>query len=61
MATDSVRLARQAPYVGGLFWYSGRDRGTKTADIENFFGLRRYDRSPKPAFDALRRAISTNS
>jgi polysaccharide biosynthesis protein PslG len=58
MATDSVRLARGAPYVGGLFWYSGRDRGTRPVDIENFFGLRRFDGTPKPAFDALRRAAS---
>jgi len=58
MATDSVRLARAAPHVAALFWYSYKDLGTNAGDRENYFGLRRFDGSPKPAYDALKAAIA---
>jgi hypothetical protein len=58
MATESVRLAQQSPLVGALFWYTQTDAGTDAADRENFFGLRRSDGSPKPAYQALQKAIA---
>jgi polysaccharide biosynthesis protein PslG len=59
MATDSVGLAKSSSTIVALFWYSYRDLGTGTSTIENFFGLRRYDGSPKPAYAALKQAIAT--
>jgi hypothetical protein len=58
MATPSVQLALSSPVIGALFWYSYRDLGTDVADRENFFGLRHFDGTPKPAYAALRQAIA---
>jgi hypothetical protein len=58
MATQSVQLARTSPVIGALFWYSHRDLSTDASDRENFFGLRRFDGTPKPAYAALRQAIA---
>jgi len=33
-----------------MIGYMLRDRGTNTADRENFFGLTRFDGSPKAAY-----------
>jgi hypothetical protein len=35
-------------------WYAGRDQGTSTDTRENFYGLLRYDFSPKPAYTELK-------
>jgi hypothetical protein len=59
MATDSVGLAKQSSTIVALFWYTYRDRGTTQSNVENFFGLRRYDGSPKLAYAALKQAIAT--
>jgi hypothetical protein len=59
MATDSVGLAKQSSTIVALFWYTFRDRGTTQSNVENFFGLRRYDGSPKLAYAALKQAIAT--
>ena len=58
MATDSVRLAKTSSMLGALFWYTQTDTGTDTSDRENFFGLRRFDGSAKPAYGALQKAIA---
>jgi len=58
MATDSVALAKSSSIIGALFWYTYGDLGTSTTDRENFFGLRRFDGSLKPAYDALKTAIA---
>jgi polysaccharide biosynthesis protein PslG len=57
LATDSVRAALDTPGVSALFWYSYRDLGTDTSTNENFFGLRRFDGTMKPAFSAMQSAI----
>lgn len=57
MANDSVRLARSSSYIGAFYWYSYKDLGTDKSDSENFFGLRRFDGSAKPAWQSLRSAI----
>ena len=62
MANDAVRLARSSSYIGALYWYSYQDLGTAKSTIENFFGLRRFDGSAKPAWQSLHNAIiATNS
>ena len=61
LATDAVAAARRAPGVAALFWYSDRDEGTSRVTAENFFGLRRYDGTAKPAFAALKAAIAAAS
>jgi hypothetical protein len=58
MANDSVMLAASSTFIGGLFWYSYRDLGTDPTSTENFFGLRRFDGSGKPAWTALHNAIA---
>ena len=44
-------------WVGPLFFYSGRDRGTDLSDREQNFGFVKYDFSDKPARTALTSAI----
>ena len=53
-----MTMARSSPIIGALFWYSYRDQGTSTTDTENFYGLRRFDGTPKPAYTALQQAIA---
>ena len=43
-------------WAGPLFSYEGRDYGTTKDSRENFFGLLRYDFSPKPAYAAYKAA-----
>src|SRR2546421_7283932 len=58
MASESVELAKSSPAIGALFWYTPTDGGTDTSSRENFFGLRRFDGTPKPAYSALQEAIA---
>lgn len=58
LATDSVQAALNTSGVEALFWYTDKDSGTDPSTSEHFFGLRRADGTPKPAFYALQSAIS---
>jgi hypothetical protein len=58
LATDSVDAAAGSPWLGALFWYSRQDLGLAPTTVQNFFGMRRYDGSAKPALAALRSAIA---
>jgi hypothetical protein len=58
MATQSVQLAKASPLMAALFWYTQNDSGTDASNRENFFGLRRFDGSPKPAYGSLHDAIA---
>jgi hypothetical protein len=58
IATESARAVKDDPRLAALFWYSYQDLGTDAANRENFFGLRRADRSTKPAWDAWKAAIA---
>jgi hypothetical protein len=60
MATDSVRLAKSTPIIGALFWYTDRDVSSSPSYAGYFYGLRRFDGTPKPAYDAFRQAIAGN-
>ncbi len=51
-------VAANYPYVTNVFWYNDRDRGTSTAQIDNY-GLLRHDLTPKPAYHALRQRLAT--
>ncbi len=57
IAADLIPTAATTPLVDAVFWYSDRDLGTDTSTSENFFGLRRADGTPKPAYEALRSAL----
>jgi len=57
LTSDVVAVAAHDPNISSLYWYSYRDIGTSTVTAENFYGLRRYDGSPKPAWSALAAAI----
>ncbi|WP_370149465.1 cellulase family glycosylhydrolase [Streptacidiphilus sp. EB129] len=60
IATDTVTATAANSHVTALFWFADRDSGTpaQKASRSLFFGLRRLDGSPKPAFNALREAIA---
>jgi polysaccharide biosynthesis protein PslG len=47
-------LARQLPFIKGIWWYDFQDDGSDSANPEYNFGLVRQDFSEKPAYDALR-------
>ena len=42
-----------------MVWYRDRDLSEDDSTNLNSYGLRRPDRTAKPAFDALRRAVET--
>lgn len=45
---------KHSDWMGPFFWYSLQDSSDKRDTPENFFGLLRYDGSPKPSFTALK-------
>jgi hypothetical protein len=59
MVTTAVSAAKAADWLDAVFVYDARDIGTSTTTNENFFGLRRYDGTPKPAWTALQAALAT--
>lgn len=50
MVKESITMYRGYDWVGPMFWYQYKDKGTSTASNENFFGLLRHDGSKKPAY-----------
>lgn len=60
MLTESAQKYLSYPWLGGYFWYSYQDLGTNSSSNENFFGLLRYNGSPKPAYFAYRKVIASN-
>ncbi|MDH6116445.1 hypothetical protein ABH930_000844 [Kitasatospora sp. GAS204A] len=59
IASDTIRAAAANPHVAAVFWFSDQDTG-QASDKQHrseFYGLRRYDGSPKPALGALKDAI----
>ena len=57
LATDSVAMASKSTNIDALFWYSYQDLGTNAGNTENFYGVRRFNGTPKPAYAALQQAI----
>jgi hypothetical protein len=58
IVTDVMAVYKTLDWVGPIFWYTYIDSGFEPTSNENFFGLVRFDKSRKPAFDALRNIIS---
>ena len=58
MAQQAVNDARSYPWLGAFFWYSAQDAGTLPLTNQNFFGLRRYNGTAKPARAALQAAMA---
>lgn len=52
MVTQAYKLFASYKWAGPLFFYQGRDLGASANTDQNFFGLTRYNFSPKPAFTA---------
>jgi hypothetical protein len=59
MATDAVKASAITPSLGALFWYDDQDVGTDQSKSDDFFGLRRFDGTRKPAWQALAAAIAS--
>lgn len=60
MASDAISLAQASNYIGALYWYSYKDLGINKSNRENFFGLRRFDGSAKPAWQGFVQAINAS-
>ncbi|GAA4852796.1 hypothetical protein GCM10023235_32460 [Kitasatospora terrestris] len=60
IAADTVPAAAANKHVGAVFWFAHQDTGTAKDKQRRsmFYGLRRYDGTAKPAFNALRDAIA---
>lgn len=56
MLAEATTYYKMTPWLGNFFWYSYQDLGTSTSTNENFFGLLRYDGSPKPAYTVFQAA-----
>jgi putative cell wall-binding protein len=61
MASQVLGAMAQRSWTGPLFWYSARDRGTNLTDIEDNFGLIRFDGTPKKALAAFTAAAASAS
>ena len=48
IATQALENSTKLPWLGGLFWYTYKDKGVKTDSPENFYGLVDYNDQPKP-------------
>jgi len=59
MASDSVTLAGSSTFIGALFWYSYTDLGTDATNTEDWYGLRNFNGTQKPAWSSFQHAIRT--
>ena len=55
---DAITTVQTYSWAGPLFIYSYKDNGAAPTTIENFFGLLRYDGSPKPAYTVFKSLIA---
>ena len=51
--TAGYRLFNTYSWAGPLCWFDYEDKGTNAKDQEDWFGLRRANGTPKPAYTAL--------
>ena len=54
---DAVTLAPTYAWAGPLFIYSYQDLGTSRSTNENFFGVLRFDGSPKASYEMLQSLV----
>jgi len=59
--TDALALYKSYSWAGPFFVYSLQDAGTSQSTNENFFGLRRYDGTLKPAYGIYQQAAQSIS
>jgi hypothetical protein len=50
---DAFNQAAEWPWMGPIFWYSHRDKGTNPDDREDHFGLWEVDFTTKRAYDVF--------
>jgi hypothetical protein len=53
-------VAQNFPYVTNVFWYEERNSASGNVQLDNY-GLLNRDLSPKPAYDALKAFLMTNT
>jgi exo-beta-1,3-glucanase (GH17 family) len=58
LLTQAFALLSSRPWAGPAFVYSYRDSGTDKQNVEQNFGVVRYDYSVKPAYRAFRAAAA---
>jgi len=57
IVVDAIHAARQLPWIGRVFVFNERDSAPDPSDAEVNFGLRRFDDTPKLAWDAFAAAL----
>ncbi|MDX2705409.1 cellulase family glycosylhydrolase [Streptomyces sp. PA03-6a] len=60
IATDTIPAVVANPYVEAMFWYTDQDqaRPEEKKSRSLYYGMRSYDGTKKPAFEALKAAIA---
>jgi hypothetical protein len=58
MLTKAYQLFAGYTWAGPMFIFQGRDQGTDPSNRENFYGLLKYDFTPKPAYAAYQEAVA---
>ena len=58
LVTNAVATAKAIANVKAFVWYNAQDWGSTPTDKEYWFGLRRQDGSPKPAWQAYATAVA---
>jgi polysaccharide biosynthesis protein PslG len=51
---DAYTMWNSYNWTGPLLWYQYQDKCNNNSDTECFFGLKRYDGTPKPGYDAYK-------
>lgn len=59
LITEATAIWRNTTWGGPFFWYEFKDPSDNKSTTENFFGLLRYDGTPKPAYQAFQEAALT--
>ncbi len=55
---DAIHQLARKPWLATLFIHTYKDSGTSKSNIENFFGVLRFDGSRKPAYYALKKLLA---
>jgi hypothetical protein len=58
MISQAISLWSSYSWAGPIFVYQGRDQGSDTSSVYDFFGLSNYDGTPKPSFTAYQNAVA---
>jgi hypothetical protein len=54
----AVQLTAKSSWLEAIFVYTAQDRGNTRTTRENYFGMRRYSGSAKPAWSAFSKAVT---